>query len=307
MESPTAKPFNIFSKPMGSGSDVTRYIATLSSIPPRFSGLSNTLNSLLNQTVPPERVILYLSRHYTRFPDWDGTLPNVPEGVEIRLVEEDYGPATKLLPALREFAGQDVEILFCDDDQSYQPYLAEELLKGRAQHPEACIAASGMMDYAPYEEGGKRDFTHHPRILHLWKKTNVLFMTRLLLRDLLEKLTGKAYPEPLHRRVLRAGYSDGFEGWMGVLVRPEFFPPEVFDIPDFARPVDDVWLSGHATRLGHPPWIIGGLFQRMMMPNSTEDHSNQTALYRSEFGGSNRDQSNIETVRYFQKTYGIWN
>ncbi len=88
------------------------YVITLSSIPPRFSGLHLTLESLLSQTVRPERVILYLSRHYRRFPDWDGALPEVPEGVEIRLVEEDYGPATKLLPALKEFAGQDVDILF---------------------------------------------------------------------------------------------------------------------------------------------------------------------------------------------------
>lgn len=285
---------------------MSRYIVSLSSIPPRFPGLPRTLQSLLAQSVAPERVILYLSRQYTRFPDWDGTLPEVPEGVEIRLVDEDFGPATKILPALKDFAGEDLDILFCDDDQIYQPYLAETLLEGRRHHPDACIAASGMMDYVPPEGVATRDFTHHPRMIHFPKYRNPWYLIRLLVTLALQVVTRRAWPEPLRKRVLRAGYSDGFEGWMGVLVRPDFFPPEVFDIPAFARPVDDVWLSGHATRLGHPPWIVGGLLQPTLMPISTDDHDNHTALYRSEFGGVRRDQSNIDTLRHFQKTYGIW-
>ncbi|WP_299353666.1 hypothetical protein [uncultured Shimia sp.] len=282
------------------------YIVSLSSIPPRFPELARSLDSLLAQSVPPERVILYLSQNYARFPDWDGQLPEVPKGVEIRIVDEDYGPATKLLPALREFAGQDIDILFCDDDQIYQPYLAEDLLKGRADHPDACIAASGMQDYPPLDPNQRRVFSHRPRMKHLWKKTNIRFLLHLFGLYLLGKVTGKTYPEPLRRKVLRAGYADGFEGWMGVLVRPGFFSEEVFDIPDFARPVDDVWLSGQATRMGHPPWVVGGLFERPLMPLSTENHDNETALHRSVFAGVHRSQSNIDTARYFQKTFGIW-
>ena len=286
--------------------NVRRYIVSLSSVPPRFDGLPDTLASLLAQTVPPERVILYLSRHYTRFPDWDGTLPEVPEGVEIRVVDEDFGPATKLLPALKEFAGEDLEILFCDDDQIYPTYLAEDLLNGRAAHPEACVAASGMQDYAPPAGKRARSFTHRPRLLHLWKKTNLIFLVKVFGLFLLGKITGRTYREPRRHRVLRPGYADGFEGWMGVMVRPGFFPPDVFDIPDFARPVDDVWLSGQAMRLGHPTWIVGGLFQRNLMPLSTDDHDNETALYRSVFGGATRSQSNIDTAKYFQDNFGIW-
>ena len=285
---------------------MSRYIVSLSSIPPRFSGLPRTLESLLRQTVPPERVILYLSRHYARFPEWDGTLPEVPDGVEIRMVDEDLGPATKLLPALKDFEGQDLDILFCDDDQIYQPYLAEALLEGRAKHPEASIGASGMNDYEPLNPGEKRQFEYRPRLLRFWKKTNLGFALHLFVLSVLEKITGKRYPEPLRHQVMRAGYADGFEGWAGVLVRPHFFPPEVFDIPEFARPVDDVWLSGHATRMGHPPWIVGSLLKPTLMPISTADHHNDTALHRAEFAGVRRRQSNIDTARYFQETYGIW-
>ena len=153
---------------------MSRYVVSLSSVPPRFRDLEPGLRSLLNQTIPPEQVILYLNRHYSRFPDWDGTLPEVPEGVEVRMVDEDYGPATKLLPALEDFAEEDVEILFCDDDQIYPPYLAEELFKARLLHPEACIAGSGMTDYDPLDQGTKRQFTHHPRCVNWWKTRRIL-------------------------------------------------------------------------------------------------------------------------------------
>lgn len=264
------------------------------------------LDSLLSQTVKPERVILYLCHKYPRFPEWNGAEPVVPEGVEIRYVDKDLGPATKILPALKDFAGEDLDILFCDDDQVYKPYLAEWLLKERKARPNDTIGASGMQDYFPLAKGTSRRFTHYPRLLRLRKLANVRYLVHLLWLQIKSWLTGKVYADPARRNVMRAGYADGFEGFMGVLVRPDFFPEEVFDIPEFARPVDDVWLSGHATRNGHPPWIIGGLFEPVLMPDPTEDHDNETALYRSAFGGVNRDKSNQEVVRYFQEKYGLW-
>ncbi len=281
------------------------YIITLTSVPPRFGQLESTLRSLLAQSVPPERVILYLNRRYRRFPDWDGTPPEVPEGVEIRWVGEDWGPATKLLPALRDFAGQDIDILYCDDDQAYRPWLAERMLKARARRPGDAIAVSGMWDFAP-PGGGRRRFDKRPRRLFLWKITNVGFHLRTLLRRVSCRLTGRDYVEPDRRRVLRAGYADGAEGWMGVLVRPEFFPKEVFEIPDFAWPVDDVWLSGQMARKGHGVWIIGGLREPYLAPVEKPAHSDEEALFRSEFGGKTRRQLNNEAARYFQDRYGIW-
>ena len=283
-----------------------RYIITLSSIPPRFGQLRPTLESLLNQTVRAERVILYLNRQYRRFPDWDGTPPEVPEGVEIRWVDEDWGPATKILPALRDFAGQDVDLFFCDDDQEYRPYLLERMLAARAKRPDECIAISPMDEYpAPVGQPRMND-RRHPHVLRLWKATNVVFRMRDILSRVRSRVGKAPYVQPGRRTILRPGYADAFEGWMGVLVRPDFFAEEVFDIPEFAWPVDDVWLSGHACRKGHWPWIIGGLSEPILEPISAEEHTGETALHRAVFGGSDRDESNLEVVRYFQQTYGIW-
>ncbi|MGR3635083.1 MAG: glycosyltransferase family A protein [Shimia sp.] len=280
------------------------YIISLSSIPPRFADLGDTLESLLAQTVPAERVILYLSRSYRRFPEWDGALPEVPHGVEIRLVDEDFGPATKVLPAVREFTGQDLEILFCDDDQVYRPHLAEHLLRERGRRPNDVICVSGMETY-PALEGARRNL-RLPRRRFLWRTTNPRWQARRLWWRIKARFGGAAYVQPPARVTLRTGYADGFEGYMGVMLRPEFLPSEVFDISEVAWSVDDVWLSGHVTRQGHGIWVTGGIIDRMLTPIRKPSHLDETALNQTAIGGLGRDAANLETVRYFQRTYGIW-
>ena len=44
--------------------------------------------------------------------------------------------------------------------------------------------------------------------------------------------------------VRKAGFADILQGLGGVVVRPDFFDDEAFDIPDILWAVDDVWLSG---------------------------------------------------------------
>ncbi len=280
------------------------YIISLSSIPPRFDQLGSTLESLLAQTVPAQQVVLYLAKEYRRFPDWDGRLPEVPVGVDVRVVEEDFGPATKVLPAVREFAGQGVELLFCDDDQIYRPHLAECLLRERALRPDDAVCVSGMTRYSGLE--GQRRNERKPRRRFLWRTTNPRWQARRFWRRLQSRFGGADYVQPPARVTLRKGYADGFEGYMGVMLKPEFFPEEVFDITDFAWAVDDVWLSGHVTRNGHGIWVAGGLMDPMITPVRKPSHLDDTALNQTAIGGVKRDDANLETVRYFQRTYGIW-
>ena len=98
-----------------------RHIITLSTIPPRFAGIGGTLRSLVRQSSRPEAIELYVPAAYRRFPEWGGALPEVPPGVRIIRTPQDFGPATKILPAARAYRGQEVELLYADDDQCYQP------------------------------------------------------------------------------------------------------------------------------------------------------------------------------------------
>ncbi|WP_152926516.1 glycosyltransferase family 2 protein [Shimia sp. SK013] len=245
-----------------------------------------------------------MSRQYRRFPEWDGTPPDVPDGVEVRWVEEDFGPATKVLPAVRDFQGAGVDILFCDDDQVYRPILAERLLAARARRPNDVVAISGMQTYPA--KSGARVSLRLPRRRFLWRTTNPRWQARRLWARALDRLGCAPYVQPPCRVTLRTGYADGFEGFMGVMVSPSFFPEEVFDIPDFAWPVDDVWLSGHVTRKGHGIWVIGGLFEPMLTPIRKPSHLDHTALNQNAIGGVGRNDANLETIRFFQATYDIW-
>ena len=41
--------------------------------------------------------------------------------MDIRIAEQDLGPATKFLPAVEEYAQEDVAVIFCDNDKIYDP------------------------------------------------------------------------------------------------------------------------------------------------------------------------------------------
>ena len=125
-----------------------RTIISLTSIPPRFSYLSETLNSLVNQTADIEDIILYIPRKYKRFEYDLDDLPQVPSEIKICITEQDFGPATKILPAAREYAEKDVAIIFCDDDKIYDPNWAGRLIN----------AAQKQLDCAVVEE--RSDLKH---------------------------------------------------------------------------------------------------------------------------------------------------
>ena len=112
---------------------------SLTSIPPRFAGLGAVLVALLAQDAVSE-VRLTLPRSYPRFPG-PFELPDLPEGVRLARVEQDLGPATKLLPALTQTQGP---VLICDDDWLYDPGWAAGFLAAARANPGAAIAASSF-------------------------------------------------------------------------------------------------------------------------------------------------------------------
>ena len=71
-----------------------RTIISLTSIPPRFSYLSETLNSIVNQTADIEDIILYIPRKYKRFEYDLDDLPQVPSEIKICITD----PQQKFYP-----------------------------------------------------------------------------------------------------------------------------------------------------------------------------------------------------------------
>ena len=252
-------------------------IISLSSIPPRFPMIGPTLESLLAQSLRADRIEVNIPHSYARFPDWDGCLPEVPTGVDIVRCDADLGPATKILPTARRYRGQEAEILFCDDDRIYPAHWAARFLQERKSQGGA-LAIRGMMVHwkiggdcvAPAPQAQPRAG---------WVKS-------------LERVVSGQED----RLFSASGHVDMFEGCGGVMVRPDMFDDADIEIPDVARPVDDVWLSGMLARKGIPIWLIAN----ERSPRRTDAHGAEP------LDDAGRHDQNIAAIRYLQDTFGIW-
>ena len=268
---------------------MTRIVVSLTSIPPRFAGLQDCLRALLLQTAQIDEIALYLPPNYRRFPGAVAP-PQVPAGVTLKPADKDYGPATKVLPAVAEYAGTDTLILFGDDDKVYCPNWAQNLIDCAKEHPDSCVTAVGSR---------LSEFSAGP-----WAPPRAP-AARFVQKDWKYRAKraasfGRWKPE----RVQGAGHVDLLCGWGGCAVRPDFFGQEAFDIPDILWTVDDIWLSGCLERHGVPIWLeppdTSSIPQRGA--NDTNDHALRSLTYKQH----NRAAANEACIRYFRQRYGIW-
>lgn len=267
------------------------YIISLTTIPPRFDKIGPTLRDLTNQKAKPLEIRLNLSRQYRRFPGELPSLPDLPEGVTVHWSDVDYGPATKILPTVSDWQGKNIDILFCDDDQMYPPNWSSRFLDARNDHPETCIIGRGY-DLSNRKKGHRyhREFDRFPRA----KKREKDLKYRLF-----RACTLTLIKPP---KLVQDGYVDILEGYRGALVKPHFFPPETFEIPDILWTVDDPWLSGHLERNGIPIWLMTGV-QR---PNRNYDAHLSDALNSLVYRDHGRMRADTACIEYFRETYGIW-
>lgn len=258
-------------------------LISLTTIPPRMSMIGPTLESLLRQTARVDSIILWIPDRYRR-PDFrDFELPELPEGVELRRCPIDYGPATKILPCAEAFRGEDVNILYCDDDRIYHPDWAANLLGNSELHPGECIAEAGEV----VELAVRRAF-----------KASSAYRT---LRVLTLGMFGYFFRRKNRRLDPGSGRIDICHGYGGVLVRPEFFSDAAFDIPDVLWTVDDVWLSGHLAVKRIPIRKVA----RNVSSDKTEV-ADVNALIDFVSDSHGRYAANLACIRYFQTRYGIW-
>lgn len=282
-----------------------RHVISLSTVPPRFSQLGPSLASLVRQRSRPEAVELYIPRSYRRFPQWGGGLPEVPEGVTIVRVDEDLGPATKILPAARAWRGQDVVLIYCDDDIIYHATWAERFLAVQRARPGEviCAAATTLERMGRPCAAARRE----PRALYAPPfPQQPGFQMRRLARTAFGGLLTLGRNRPIllaqFRKLDRSGYADIAEGYAGVAVRPDFFDEEAFSLPPVVWSVDDVWLSGHLARHDIPIWAD----QSLNLAQAIIPLSRTLPLYAAVIEGADRQAANQACIDYMRQTYGIW-
>ena len=114
-------------------------IVSLTSFPGRIQNFHKVILSIKNQTVKPEKIILWLS--ILQFPD--KILPvkllnQLDDIFEIRFVNEDLKSHKKYFYAFQEFP--DKNIITLDDDIIYHPFTIQYLWESHLENQEAVIA-----------------------------------------------------------------------------------------------------------------------------------------------------------------------
>ena len=110
---------------------------TLSSLPHHKHTIDPTLQSLLAQSVKADAIYLALPERSSRTQELYGVF-DVPEGITILHAAQDYGPLTKLLPALLAENDPDTIVITLDDDKLYH----EDVVKYLVWHAEHKYDAS---------------------------------------------------------------------------------------------------------------------------------------------------------------------
>ena len=110
-------------------------IISLTSYPARIGTINQTIESLLNQTMKADKVILWLAPE--QFPNREGDLPQqlldlCNKGLTIDWYH-DIRSYKKLIPTLKKYP--DALIVTADDDLLYEPTWLEELHKGYLKYP----------------------------------------------------------------------------------------------------------------------------------------------------------------------------
>lgn len=277
-------------------------VISLTTIPPRFDLIGPALETLLAQKADIESIRLYVPQAYRRFPDYDGAAPKVPAGITLRRPAADLGPASKVLFCARELRGTGQSILFCDDDKLFPEDWAATLTHAAREYPGRAICLQGghLTDLGfsrPAKDWGLPRCVRNSKVLSpRYIRQRVVQMVGNLVRE-------TPRPKPVFKEFGSPGIVDFFEGFRGVLVKPEWFDDPCFDLRPITWAVDDMWLSGHLARRNVPIWVLAAP-PRVMPVGTTVHHA--SPLLGTVIDGHDRQAANRACVRYFQETHGVW-
>ena len=276
-----------------------KVILSLSTIPPRFGMLGISLNSLINQKRKADEIHVYIPKTYKRFPEHNFCIPDVPEGVSVKIIDHDYGPATKALPCAKAYRGTNTRIIYGDDDRFADTSWLDNMLKCSDERPEDVIVSSGMtlQNYGLMLKN--QNFL--PRAKRAKVKYDFEYLARRLVQKFFETTTSKSRIKPARCNYSSSGYVDIALGVGGVSVRADFFDESFFEIPEILWPDDDIWLSGNYLRQGRGIWASNKI--RFPVDSGA---SNTSGLAFSIINGKDRNKTALDGILYMQELYDIW-
>ena len=246
-----------------------RVIVSLSTLPDRIGNLEPTIRSLVEQTRPPDEIVIAVPQFSKRqgkqyvVPDYLAKIPRV----RILRCPEDWGPATKFIPVIQEelAAGRgDTLVVVVDDDRTYPRDALETYLHYHAQLPEAALCFRGALI---------------PRNL-------VWFLPKLIRANQIR--------EPKRVAVIT--------GTASYLLQPRFFDSAVWDYtgaPASAFYMDDIWISGCLGRRGIKKYVVPASAMMRTVPEQW-----RTMALCDVPNGSIRN--NTELLNFFRDTWNAF-
>jgi hypothetical protein len=244
-------------------------VVSLTTTPKRLPLIEPMLNSLITQTILPEKIIINLPKLYREETPY--TIPSFLENktiIEIFRTEKDYGPATKFIPSICRFQNTPMKIIVLDDDKIYSELIIENYLKKSEEYPECALALGGWLVPEDFEHN-KRKFQQASGIRRFKRFDKIKNDQRI----------------------------DIVQGASSYMIKPSFFDQSIFDYmsaPKSAFFVDDIWMSGHLARKNVTCMLIT-LQSRYMRLNNKK-----CAQIGSLHANENHDHVyNNEIYRYF--------
>ena len=243
----------------------TPIIVSMTSYEERFDDLELSLYSIMNQTVKPDRIILYLSNKYKDLSYIPYCVTKyIKNGLEIKFVK-DIGSYTKIIYALKDYP--DSVIVTADDDIIYPKDWLEKLYHSYISHPEdiqvhrAHRVLIKDSDILPYEK---------------WEK---------------------------HVDEETARYDNFLTGVGGVLYPPECFIKEVFRDDIYLKKVlfaDDIWLWFMALVSGRKIRVVKNHIKTL----TCTDFAGQIGIkYKKKLYTINQKGQNDEQIKNLMRFY----
>lgn len=243
-------------------------IVSLTSFPARIQNVHLVIESILRQTVLPERVILWLSKKQFK------SLDEVPKklllltgrGLEIKLCDgEDLRSYKKFYYTVKKYPYADIIII--DDDVFYPSDLIENLLQYQQRYPNTVVFNRG------YQVSIKNKKVQN---YNSWK--------------LLDKQTGPA--------------NDIMPTGMGAVLYPNGILPEEALRKDifmsFCKYADDIWLYSMVLYNGGK--LIKTKDQRLFIPVLNLNNKTLTSMNKHE---NMNDIQLAELNKYYKEVRGI--
>jgi hypothetical protein len=237
-------------------------IISLTSTPNRINTSENTLKSILNGTVAPKAILFnipYISSKGQEYiiPEWLKKMVIEYPILKLNRCDRDYGPATKVIPAILAFKDDpDQKIVYIDDDIIYNRDFLKTFLKDISKYPDNTITRAGY-DVSTFQRRIVKTKIWEYRyyigifiaILLAFFLFRILGIKNILILIALVLIVCilSSFIRVPRKKDIAMGFSD-------VYVKPSFFDiQKLVDYQKYPKGVffqDDIYLSGHLRENG---------------------------------------------------------